>query len=210
VRRRVLNLLTALSLLLCVAVAALWARSASRRDNLWFCGGAGGRLWWFESAPGRVAFRSAAGWPAAAPVRHTSAPAAADIGALVLANERPAVMIRDNMQRSLGVSVREWRDGRNWLLVRHGTVVTADDPAGNATGTGFSPTMRYVELVLPQWMLVIVTALPTLAAWGAARLRTRRARLRARRGACPACGYDLTGNVSGVCPECGEAAPDYG
>ena len=25
-------------------------------------------------------------------------------------------------------------------------------------------------------------------------------------GLCPACGYDLTGNVSGVCPECGTAA----
>jgi hypothetical protein len=23
------------------------------------------------------------------------------------------------------------------------------------------------------------------------------------RGQCPGCGYDLTGNVSGVCPECG-------
>jgi hypothetical protein len=26
------------------------------------------------------------------------------------------------------------------------------------------------------------------------------------RGQCPACGYDLTGNVSGVCPECGTPA----
>ena len=25
-------------------------------------------------------------------------------------------------------------------------------------------------------------------------------------GHCRSCGYDLTGNVSGVCPECGEAA----
>jgi hypothetical protein len=25
-------------------------------------------------------------------------------------------------------------------------------------------------------------------------------------GSCTKCGYDLTGNVSGVCPECGEAA----
>ena len=24
-------------------------------------------------------------------------------------------------------------------------------------------------------------------------------------GQCPYCGYDLTGNVSGVCPECGRA-----
>ena len=30
-------------------------------------------------------------------------------------------------------------------------------------------------------------------------LRTRRW----RQGRCKACGYDLTGNVSGVCPECG-------
>ena len=27
---------------------------------------------------------------------------------------------------------------------------------------------------------------------------------RASRGLCRACGYDLTGNVSGACPECGE------
>jgi hypothetical protein len=26
---------------------------------------------------------------------------------------------------------------------------------------------------------------------------------RRRRGSCVACGYNLTGNVSGVCPECG-------
>jgi hypothetical protein len=27
-----------------------------------------------------------------------------------------------------------------------------------------------------------------------------------RPGHCPHCGYDLTGNVSGVCPECGQSA----
>jgi hypothetical protein len=30
-----------------------------------------------------------------------------------------------------------------------------------------------------------------------------RARERFRQGRCPRCGYDLTGNVTGVCPECG-------
>jgi len=202
--RRLINLLTAGSLLLCVAVVVLWARSESRRDNLWFCRGAGGRLWWFESAPGHLAVRTAAGWPAAAPARRTSAPAAADIGALVLANERPGVMIRDNMQRSLGVSVQEWRDRHNWLLLRRGTVVTAADPAHNATDRGFSPPMRYAELV-PHWMVAMVTVLPPLAVWGAARLRSRRARLRARHGACPVCGYDLRA-TPGRCPECGEIA----
>jgi hypothetical protein len=34
-----------------------------------------------------------------------------------------------------------------------------------------------------------------------------RSRLRLRRGLCPACGYDLAGNTTGVCPECGAPAP---
>ena len=32
-----------------------------------------------------------------------------------------------------------------------------------------------------------------------------RRRFRRRQRACPSCGYNLTGNVSGVCPECGTA-----
>lgn len=31
----------------------------------------------------------------------------------------------------------------------------------------------------------------------------RRSRARRAAGACSNCGYDLTGNISGVCPECG-------
>ena len=34
--------------------------------------------------------------------------------------------------------------------------------------------------------------------------RNERCKWRTRRGLCPRCGYDLTGNVSGVCPECGQ------
>jgi uncharacterized paraquat-inducible protein A len=30
---------------------------------------------------------------------------------------------------------------------------------------------------------------------------------RRRRGLCVKCGYDLTGNTSGVCPECGTPLP---
>ncbi len=36
--------------------------------------------------------------------------------------------------------------------------------------------------------------------------------IRARRwkpGHCDTCGYDLTGNVTGTCPECGEDTPNY-
>jgi hypothetical protein len=41
----------------------------------------------------------------------------------------------------------------------------------------------------------------TLALW----FRVWRRRVRA--GHCRCCGYDLTGNVSGVCPECGNGVP---
>ena len=53
---------------------------------------------------------------------------------------------------------------------------------------------------LDLWLLMIAfSVLPALAAW-----RLWRAR-RSSSGACGFCGYDLTGNTSGVCPECGTA-----
>jgi hypothetical protein len=55
-----------------------------------------------------------------------------------------------------------------------------------------------------------LAAAATNAAAGAAGLwwlwrgvARERQQLRARQGLCSLCGYDLTGNVSGVCPECG-------
>jgi hypothetical protein len=41
----------------------------------------------------------------------------------------------------------------------------------------------------------------TFLLWSAPGVLRRRSRL--RRGACPACGYDLRGNAGGRCPECG-------
>jgi hypothetical protein len=50
-----------------------------------------------------------------------------------------------------------------------------------------------------------VLGLGTLASLCALLPPVRRASTDAPR--CDACGYDLTGNVSGVCPECGRATP---
>lgn len=46
--------------------------------------------------------------------------------------------------------------------------------------------------------LLYVTALPR-------RIMRERRRRRLAGGQCLICGYDLTGNVSGVCPECGRS-----
>jgi hypothetical protein len=58
---------------------------------------------------------------------------------------------------------------------------------------------------LPLWLLVATTAALPVYRISTVSIRRFKARRRARENRCPACGYDLTGNVSGVCPECGGA-----
>jgi hypothetical protein len=60
--------------------------------------------------------------------------------------------------------------------------------------------VSFWRIVVPCWF-VLIAAL-TIPAWSVARWDRRRRRRLA--GRCHKCGYDLTGNVSGVCPECGE------
>ncbi len=52
-------------------------------------------------------------------------------------------------------------------------------------------------LTIPLWLPFLLTTVPTFILW-------RRDR-RPPPGHCQRCGYNLTGNVSGRCPECGEA-----
>lgn len=58
------------------------------------------------------------------------------------------------------------------------------------------------HIICPFWMVFTLSAVvPALVIRAAVRRRWRRR----RRGHCVSCGYDLTGNTSGVCPECGQA-----
>jgi hypothetical protein len=60
--------------------------------------------------------------------------------------------------------------------------------------------------------VLFAAVLPTLAAvtvwvcWDRPDEIRRQRQERRAKGLCERCGYDLTGNVSGVCPECGEAS----
>ena len=57
---------------------------------------------------------------------------------------------------------------------------------------GDSTTVR-----VPHWSMLLTTAIVP-GVWLVTRRRARR-----RAGCCLTCGYNLTGNTSGVCPECG-------
>ena len=60
---------------------------------------------------------------------------------------------------------------------------------------------RLISVIIPLWCLILPTAVMPLYRW------TRPIREAWRRdpipGMCRHCNYNLTGNVSGVCPECG-------
>lgn len=59
---------------------------------------------------------------------------------------------------------------------------------------------------MPIWVLTAFFGVPALVRFFPAERvyhRIRRRISRHRPGICPTCSYDLTGNASGVCPECG-------
>jgi hypothetical protein len=58
-------------------------------------------------------------------------------------------------------------------------------------------TANGLSLRVPLWIPFLIFAMPTTYLWW----RDRRRRIPP--GHCRKCGYDLTGNVSGICPECG-------
>jgi hypothetical protein len=77
-------------------------------------------------------------------------------------------------------------------------------PPGFAIHWEHRPGTVLRDVIVPYWAVVVPTAVLTLLFTR----RVRRERIRSQRlrsGRCARCGYDLHGNVSGVCPECGIA-----
>ena len=194
-RRRVFNLLALLSLLICATLLVL---GVPNRDQFVFT--AGGRLYWVMVG-GSVEVLTVGGWPQAERTRWITAGPGRD-EPMVSIEGRPSVRQWLGVEfESTPVATKLDEQGRPAPIGR----VDAR-PAGLRT----SPMMRLARVGVPTWMAVLATAaLPAAAAVrGAARLVARRRQ--ARLGLCRACGYDLRGNVSGVCPECGAGAPAGG
>jgi hypothetical protein len=188
-KRRLLNLLTALSLLLCVTTCVLWVRSYFVFDALGGCVGE-------------------------TPTSATCVQALSNRGAISLrrfdltltgaAAPPPGYRLRDGLQFDVGQKQRWTRgDPFRWGQDRFRYLLGF----GRHDGTYFRRPLQNVTMVerdrgitLPHW-------LPMLIAAGAPALwcgRSRRRRARRRAGLCKACGYDLRA-TPGRCPECGAA-----
>jgi hypothetical protein len=68
-----------------------------------------------------------------------------------------------------------------------------------------APRRWQCRCLLPLWIPIVLLALPTISA--ARKRRALRAASVRDDPPCSHCGYSLTGNISGVCPECGTALP---
>jgi hypothetical protein len=192
--RRLLNLLTALSLLLCVALSALWVQShvsyqhvsrGTSDHGAFVVRSLGGRmylerrsfwtnspsLYWYRLPPGRTTIN-------VHERRYSQSPSRAEL---------------------LGFGVYR---GTEWVWADHfqgapNSLPPKSHPAGGAT-------TDYRTLAVPYWSLVAATAAMPYVRW---RPVDRVLRILRRRvpGTCAACGYDLRA-TPGRCPECGTTA----
>jgi hypothetical protein len=118
-----------------------------------------------------------------------------------------------SLTQHVGVGWTDWRvslsDGQVWLWRLHnvrmrfdGWHVYYDLPRPRSSfGMTWVPRFGLADggtaiLQLPLWFIVLVAAIPTALLWYRDSPPPK--------GCCRKCGYDLTGNVSGVCPECGK------
>jgi hypothetical protein len=106
------------------------------------------------------------------------------------------LIIEDTGYQMFPVFIKSFAYARNLVRERHGSPPTFRNlpplPAG------MKPSGRTFP-ILP--LVGLFAAYPTIAFIRGPLRRWRRR----RKGLCLACGYDLTGNVTGVCSECGTA-----
>jgi len=74
-------------------------------------------------------------------------------------------------------------------------------------GRRIGSSESYWAVTCPMWVLMVPAILLVPVSWAVSTLRRA---VRSRAGRCRSCGYDLTGNTSGVCPECGATVRDAG
>jgi hypothetical protein len=202
VRRRLLNLLTWLSLLLFLGLTVLAVRSHWIYDLVtvrWNPVPAerlsSGYVINYNSWPGSLSLNVVGVTDADAPFWREALPRVAPgLWSYTVGGDGRAMRIRGGHYRGIDV----WR---KWLLFRYDRAEQAPSPLGD--GTAARVVSRVV--VVPHWsMMLLAAALPLARLRGV--IATRRRTARAAGGRCVVCGYDLRA-TPGRCPECGTKSP---
>jgi hypothetical protein len=190
-RRRLLNLLTLLSLLLCLASAALWVRGWWTGDYVsWQTATSGG----FQL--GRRIALATADRRLAVTTLHLELPTFSDAEMKEVAEQAGGTKVREGLDARFGRTVRL---PPGWLGFHFDS--RDETLRYRFTGVHRQGRVRGVYLTVPLWLVVVLSA--ALPARRALALCRRRARdRRAAQGHCTACGYDLRA-TPGRCPECG-------
>ena len=183
-QRRVLNLLTTLSLLLCAASLALWVLSQFRCGEYRFGTGRPYGVFQFVVALNPGQFR-------AGTVRERVADDDPD-------PRRGQRWHWRSMYYGPDTSARQPRSWLNFLGFDRIRFVTRGDSFAR---NGRQAQFEFDTVGLPFWLLAGAAAVLPAARWA----RRRRVQRRAALGQCLACGYDLRASP-GRCPECGKAA----
>jgi hypothetical protein len=190
-KRRPLNVVTALSLLLCVAAIVEWARSGFAGDELNVYDQRAGAS---RSVSTSLRFASGRGLMSLA-VRQRRSPRPVPPGAASIAQ-------RTWRWQPLQATGIHFARGTFWQ--RLGFAFQAERQRGFYRHPDVSGPYHQLDVAVrvPYWAIASVSGV--IAALGI-RSRRRAIAARARRGLCPACGYDLRA-TPGQCPECGHGS----
>ena len=192
-RRKLFNSFAAVSLVLFLATLTLWVRSFSVLENVAYAR-AGGAAVVVRSSRGVIYFDRRSHWDY-------------QLGwswgrRLMGKGEQPFRWIYQTPSENvtvLGLGTI-WGTVRTWPGNRYPNVPTPrnlQDPRWE--------TDQYATICVPCWFAAFCFALSP-ACWLLSQYPITAAQKR-RRGLCGRCSYNLTGNTSGVCPECGTSIP---
>jgi hypothetical protein len=186
------SFISALSLLLFVAVCVLWGRSYLVADVVsWRSGDPAGAQGWYDatSARGVICFQCQShAFEGRLP------PSGVRMEYQTAWNEG---WFREDPAAVAGLTNTRWWNRRGFAFARE----RQQWPGAY----GMASVQRRLFVAVPHWLLVLAAAvLPALWLIQARRGRWRRRRRWERDGLCRSCGYDLRA-TPGRCPECGVA-----
>lgn len=189
-RRRLFMAVSVLSLVACAGIIALWVRSLSVADSAGF------------SRPAAVNGRYArTDWS----VLSTCGFLSFTVSQMVPIDDASAVWLR-NLDAQSKV---HWYigpvEGYPFSLDAFWEGVRRIGASSGSHVIVAHAVQHWRAVEFPLWPALLIVSIPSQM--GITRLYRHRRRRPRKRDTCEKCGYSLTGNISGVCPECGNLMP---